>query len=115
MPLLALLTAAALSVPASYQVQDTQKRGPDTVILAAYVSPDAVGHSLLLMRDGAGKTRWKQYLGWKYRIDEASKPGEVSVTTLLPGGSATNLTQTLDAATGKRLGVFRWIRAVPTK
>lgn len=106
MTLSALLTAAALTVPAPYQVQETQPRASSTVILAAYVSPDAVGHSLLVVRDRAGKTLWKRNLGWKYHL-EAGGGNTVTVRTLLPDGQT--WARTFNAQTGAPLGDRRFV------
>lgn len=75
---------AALHLPAPYEVQETQRRGNHTIILAAYVSSDAIGHSLLILRDERGRTLWKQYLGWKYRLETDQKV--IAARTLLPDG-----------------------------
>lgn len=84
-PLITTLTLAAfLSVPAPYEVQETQQLNGKTVILAAYVSPDAVGHSLLIVRDKQGKALWKHDLGWKYHLDITGR--SLAVRTLLPYG-----------------------------
>ena len=105
MPLLALLTTAAPAVPAPYEVQETQRRGPSTLILAAYVSPDAVGHSLLILRDASGKTRWKHYLGWKYHLHKDQKA--LSVRTLLPDGQT--LLKFFDEKTGENYATNRFV------
>lgn len=78
-------------------MQETQPRASSTVILAAYVSPDAVGHSLLVVRDRGGKTLWKRNLGWKYHL-EAGGGNTVTVRTLLPDGQT--WARTFNAQTG---------------
>ena len=111
MPLLTRLAlASALSIPAPYEVQETQPFNGKTVILAAYVSPDSVGHSLLIMRDRAGKTLWKHYLGWKYHLESSNK--NVTVRTLQPDHMT--FVQVFDAQTGKKLSESKFVEVTPT-
>ncbi|WP_147364125.1 hypothetical protein [Deinococcus cavernae] len=106
MPLLTMLAlASTLTVPAPYEVQETQQFNRKTVILAAYVSPDGVGHSLLIVRDGAGKTLWKHHLGWKYHLDIEGR--SLAVRTLLPNGQT--LLRFFDETTGENFGTNRFV------
>ena len=100
-----LVLASALSVPAPYEVQEMQQFNGKTVILAAYVSPDAVGHSLLIVRDRAGRTLWKHYLGWKYHLDIEGR--SLAVRTLLPNGQT--LLRFFDETTGENFGTNRFV------
>lgn len=107
MPLLAFLTAAALSVPTPYEVQETRHWKGNTVILAAYVTPGGVGHSLLIMRDRQGQTLWKHDLGWKYRLDLDLETNSLAVRTLLPDGQT--LLRFFDEKTGEIIGTNRFM------
>lgn len=100
-----LALVSALSVPAPYEVQETRRFNGKTIILAAYVSPEGVGHSLLIMRDGTGKTVWKHNLGWKYHLDIDGK--SLAVRTLLPDGQT--LLRFFDERTGKNFATNRFV------
>ena len=106
-----LVLASALSVPAPYEVQEMQQFNGKTVILAAYVSPDAVGHNLLIVRNGAGKTLWKRYLGWKYHIESVNK--NITVRTVRP--DRRTFLKVFDLQTGEKLGEREVVEATPTQ